>query len=200
MCYPENVSANDFGAKVDFISLLDHTCKRIFTLLGQDQLKELREKNSTLISKWGMDGASNQQTTRQKWSVEQTNANDASVFIVSFVPLQLKSGDKVIWNNDTPNSQIFNRPIMFICKKEEENLVLKEYNYYTDLLDKVKTYELTYKDEIFSITFDIKCTMIGGKVCNFLTGQRASNSCNICGVGPKFINYIRHVSECAVKI
>lgn len=48
---------------------------------------------------------------------------------------------------------------------------------------------------MFEVAFDIKCNMIDGKVCNSLTGQRATNSCNICGVGPKIINNLELVKK-----
>lgn len=61
-----------------------------------------------------MDGASGQQTTRQKWSknndVHNDNAtkrmkiSDETVFMVSMVPLQLKADDSIIWENKTPSS------------------------------------------------------------------------------------------------
>lgn len=37
--------------------------------------------------------------------------------------------------------------------------------------------------------------MIDGKVCNVLTGQKASTCCNICGIGPKFINNLDYVKS-----
>ncbi|KYN07992.1 hypothetical protein ALC62_01030 [Cyphomyrmex costatus] len=35
--------------------------------------------------------------------------------------------------------------------------------------------------------------MIDGKVCNVLTNQKSSSCCNICGVGPKYINDLSYV-------
>ncbi|EFN66789.1 hypothetical protein EAG_01798, partial [Camponotus floridanus] len=40
----------------------------------------------------------------------------------------------------------------------------------------------------FTVTHDIKCTMIDGKVCNVLTDQKSSASCNICGAKPNQMN------------
>ena len=97
-----------------------------------------------------MDGASGQQNTRQQWitvpnsntddsydegsydesengkttSKQTTNVTDASVFIISFVPLLLRANDIVIWENKTPNSPHFCRPIKFQFIKENDLLVV----------------------------------------------------------------------------
>lgn len=45
------------------------------------------------------------------------------------------------------------------------------------------------------MTFDLRCTMIDGKVCHVLTGQKASNRCNICVVGLKLVNDLSYVNN-----
>lgn len=191
-----------------------------------------------MIGKWGMDGASGQQTTRQKWhgnlsmlsntstegdieldidsdssdendtsnesekitnAIETTTISDASVFFISFVPLQLKADNCIIWNNETLNSVFFCRPVKFLFTKENDALVQKEYTYYTEQLQKVKTYILNIEDMSFEIQFDLQCTMIDGKICNTITGQKASSRCNICGVGPKYINNLNYVKTLPCK-
>lgn len=51
-CYPENIEVSDYGAKVNFISLLEHTVKRILMTLGEDKLLSLQNKKR-LLGKWG---------------------------------------------------------------------------------------------------------------------------------------------------
>jgi len=244
LCYPDHIEITEFGAEVHFIFLLAHTVKRILIQLDSSLLQEIQNKKLLLIGKWGMDGASGQQTTRQKWSDQsrveysvnnsdhdesdddndndpitlsdsdrnnnvlkndlskekfeiemQQVKNDATVFIVSFSPLQLKANDRVIWTNNTPNSVQTCRTVKFEFVKETDSYVKNLYDHYTSLLEKVQTYCLQYDDMSFEVAFDIKCTMIDGKVCNSLTGQKATNSCNICGVGPKNINNLAHVKN-----
>jgi len=48
------------------MSLLNHTIGRIFLILNNGELHELRSKKLILYGKWDMDGVSGQQTTRQK--------------------------------------------------------------------------------------------------------------------------------------
>lgn len=45
----------------------------------------------------------------------------------------------------------------------------------------------------FNVKFDMKCTMIDGKVANTLTNQDSSQNCNICGVSTKYITNIPRV-------
>lgn len=239
MCYPDHIQVSEMGAKIQFISLLSHTVQRILQSLPDGELKELQSKKLILFGKWGMDGASGQQTTRQKWHTSfhlssDTNAecsielnmdndtcdndifvseecrsitttaktiafSDASAFFISFVPLQLKAHDCVLWTNETPNSVFFCRPVKFVFAKETTDLIQKEYNYYTELLRKVQTYILNIEDMSFKIQFDLQCTMIDGKVCNAITGEKASCRCNICGVGPKYINDLNYVQNLPCK-
>lgn len=215
-CYPEHIQVSDSGASVHFISLLEHTTKRILAQLSRNELQKLRDNKLLLIGKWGMDGASAQQTTRQKWNsrssivivndllnnlnIDDTkdvdmSENDAAVFMISFVPLQLRANNLVVWNNETHNSPHFCRPVKFQFTKENDSLVREEYRHYTELLKKVKTYELEYDDISFEVAFDLRCTMIDGKICHVLTGQKASSRCNICAVGPKLVNNLSYVNN-----
>ena len=71
-CYPNHIDVFEKEASVDFISLLGHATKRILLSLSETSLETLKNKISPLVGKWGMDGASRQQATRQRWN-RQTN-------------------------------------------------------------------------------------------------------------------------------
>lgn len=190
-CYPEHIDISESGASVNIISLLVHTTKRILSLLDKRAVEGF-EKKLLLVGKWGMDGASGQQTTRQKWS-DTSCGDDNAVFVISFTPLLLKAGDDIIWSNKTPSSVHFCRVLKFSFVKESTEVIINEYNKCHNLLEKVKTYCFDFNDVPFEVNFDLKCTMIDGKVCNVLTNQKASNCCNICRVGPKLINDLEYV-------
>lgn len=67
LCYPESedhLKSSDLEASVNFISLLEHTVKRILLGLEKDDLANLVNQKLLLIGKWGMDGSSGHQTTR----------------------------------------------------------------------------------------------------------------------------------------
>lgn len=71
--------------------------------------------------------------------------------------------------------------------------MIATYEKYENLLKKVELYCLKIGDMEFHLSFDMKCTMIDGKICNILTDNKASSRCNICGVGPKLMNDLNHV-------
>lgn len=152
-CYPENIHVTDNGASVELQSLLDHTVRRLISSLDSKVLGALQNKLLVLHSKWGMDGASSQQVLKQNKAKdinkealsskiiidkdasisnvidEELNRSDHSVYIISFVPLELKSDNEIIWVNDRPSSVRFCRPIKFEFITENTINVLKEYNY-----------------------------------------------------------------------
>ena len=71
----------------------------------------------------------------------------------------------------------------------------KQYEYYSNLLQKVQSYNFNIGDIQFTVTFDLKCTMIDGKICNILTDQNSTKSCNICRVNPSLINNLNYVKS-----
>lgn len=65
--------------------------------------------------------------------------NDAAVFMISFVPLQLKANNLVIWNNETPCSPHFCRPVKFQFIKENDSLVREEYRHVRNYSKRLKS-------------------------------------------------------------
>ncbi|EFN73569.1 hypothetical protein EAG_09170, partial [Camponotus floridanus] len=51
----------------------------------------------------------------------------------------------------------------------------------------------------FKVIHTLYCTMIDGKVCNVLTDQKSTTSCNICGVNPKNINDLQYIKELQIN-
>lgn len=72
--------------------------------------------------------------------------------------------------------------------KETSTTTLRKYNFYAEEIRKliptiIKRYEIS-----FTVSHSLKCTMIDGKICNVLTDQKSSASCNICGAKPSQMN------------
>lgn len=65
-CYPKDITITGNGTSVKLQSLLDYTVRKIFLTLDKETLHALDNTELVLIGKWGMDGASNQQNTRQQ--------------------------------------------------------------------------------------------------------------------------------------
>lgn len=115
-CYPEkkSITIGESGASVDLQSLLDHTVKRLVESENITETSPLQ-----IISKYGMDSSSGQSQYKQIFkNNNDKQLNDASVFMISLVPLQLKSPAKIIWENPMPSSTKLCRPIRFYFAKE----------------------------------------------------------------------------------
>jgi len=206
-CYPENIEISEYGASVKLQSLIDHTARRIVESLPTSELDILNGKEFVLYGKWGMDGASGQQTFKQRWTssnskkvveLEENLAleeiSDKSIFMISMVPLQITSHDnEIMWMNDRPSSVRYCRPIKFTFMKETSSSTLQEYNYYMQEINNLMPTVVTIKEISITITHNLQCTMIDGKVCNVLTSQKSSASCNICGAKPNDMNNLDRV-------
>jgi len=89
-----------------------------------------------------MDGASNQQNFKQKWSINNDKdavyLSDSVVFVISYVPLILSSDNNILWKNDRPSSVRYCRLIKFEFFKETPSNVLREYNFYVTEIDNLQ--------------------------------------------------------------
>lgn len=121
--------------------------------------------------------------------------SDNAVFIISFVPILLIADNSIIWKNERPSSVNYCRPIKFQFIKENTSVVINEYKFHSDAFNNLESSCITVENITFNVTFNVQCTMIDGKICNILTGQKSSNCCNICGVSPKNINNITYVKS-----
>ena len=73
---PKVLEVNKLGVKVSLISLLIQTTKSITKTLDEYELSGISGKKLELIGKWGIDGASSQQTTRQGWNVDEKSCTN----------------------------------------------------------------------------------------------------------------------------
>lgn len=204
-CYPQNIEVSEYGASVKLQSLLDHTVHRIIESSLTSEFTIKNGEEFMLDGKWGMDGASGQQTFKQKWASNDSvtefeeysfeEMSDKSIFMVSFVPLQItsKNNNKVIWINNRPSSVRYCRPIKFTYRKETPSTTLTEYNYYKKEINNLIPTVVTVNQISFTINYNLQCTMIDGKVCNVLTSQKSSASCNICRAKPSEMNQLDRI-------
>lgn len=190
-CYPNNMKFTESFAEVKLQPFLNHTTSRIFKMqdsvlcnLSSDELVNL-----TFFYKWGMDGSSGQSQYKQKFMEEYEN--DSTIFLTSIVPLQLFSiseskGKIIILQNPRPSSTRYCRPIKFQFKKETSILIKEERNNVDEQIKHPQPLKIRISnDEEITITYEMKLTMVDGKVCNSLTGTSSSQVCYICGATPK---------------
>lgn len=186
-CYPpkSTITVTDTSVKIQLQALLDITAKRLITSIVIDEAC----KDMTLISKWGFDGASNQSNYRQRLHTDSTEGDDyddfddSSIFMGSLIPIKLVSGDHIVWENDSPNSSYWCRPIFFKFTKENKTSILQEKNAIdTEINNLVETVIGNS-----TITHNLLLTMIDGKASAILC-ETSSQRCDICKATPKEMN------------
>lgn len=74
-----------------------------------------------MILKDGCDGAGQQVVWKSKLMIEAAE----NMFQYGLVPLQLKSGEKILWKNPAPNSPNCLRPVYLIREKESDEEMTK---------------------------------------------------------------------------
>lgn len=173
-CYPPetDIFIKDKSATVKVQSLLNHTSERI--MISQRSLFTPNNRDLphslVLISKWGADGSTGHSEYKQF-----IEGIDSSIYISSFVPLQLygMENDKkiIIWQNPTPSSTRYCRPIRMLFQKESVDLINQESDIIQTEIDQLENSEVVVDNNFFSIRHDMQQTMIDGKVCNALTGE-----------------------------
>lgn len=189
LCYPCDISVTETRAEVKLQSLMDHTITRlckaqeeVLTTIGDLQSMEI-------IVKWGCDGA---EQTKYKQKFSEEHCSDESLFSISIVPIQLTMEEnnirKIVWQNPSPASTRYCRPIKFVFAKETVNLITTE-------VDKIKSeIETLSPTKIFVNELEvlIKPTlifcMIDGKICNAIASCASTQTCYLCGAKPKEMN------------
>lgn len=171
-------------------------------ILSPTTLKEQERESLKLITKWGCDG-SHQSQFKQKFANDADS--DANLFQSSFVPLRLVSGcegEKLIWENPTPSSSRFCRPIRFRFVKENTDVTEEEINYVKNSSDSLSKTEVIMNGNKYLVSHAFVMTMVDGKVCNAATGTKSTSRCYICGATSKDFNKIaiqREISSEAIE-
>lgn len=198
-CYPpaESCRVTSTYAETDLQPLVDHTVRRLSIFLEEvlTTLKEQERESLKLISKWGCDG-SQQSQFKQKFVNDADS--DANIFQSSFVPLRLVScceGEKLVWENPTPSSPRFCRPIRFRFVKENTDITEEEISFVKNSSKSLRATEVNMNGTNYSVSHVFVMTMVDGKVCNAATGTKSTSRCYICGATSKDFNKIDNQKE-----
>ena len=180
-------------AKVSLKSLLYYTTNRIFELQNDvvmtvSDLFENNILNATLILSYGFDSSSGHSTFNQKYSDAGTSRDlDSSLLATVLNPLRLtsKSG-KIIWNNRTPQSVRFCRPLKLEYIKENKQTIIQEELSLRKEVEALEPYIFKLNENLtVNVKFQLCLTLIDGKVLNALTDTKSTQSCPICDATPK---------------
>lgn len=124
---------NDVSAALPLQELLNHTASRLL-LLQTEVLQAVQSIHKNALNlklqiKWGVDGSSDHARYNQKFENENTENSDANLFATTMVPLRItmnKDSKIIIWNNSTPQSARWCRPIRLHFVKETEEFTNQE--------------------------------------------------------------------------
>lgn len=197
-CYPPKTDLRITAtcAEMELQSLINHTVMRLSTFLEEVliTLNDFERKSLTIINKWGCDG-SHQSRFKQKFTDDADS--DANIFLSSFVPLQIVCGaenKKVVWNNPTPSSPRFCRPIRFRYVKESKDVTKEEISYIENAAKSLTPTKVNLNGNEYIFGHIMKMTMIDGKICNAATNTASTSRCYICGATSKDFNDINKKS------
>lgn len=206
-CYPpkECIRVTSTCAESTLQSLMNNTVTR-FSIYLEEVLTTLneQERNSLLIiCKWGCDGS---QQAKYKQKFDNDADSDGHIFLSSFVPIQIVCGKdkkKVIWQNPTPSSPKYCRPIRFRFLKENTDVTKEEISFVEESAQSLVATEVILNGKTFLFGHILKMTMVDGKVCNAATGTKSTTRCYICNVTSKDFNNLdlekKVVSKSAIE-
>lgn len=205
-CYPppETCTVNSNRAETQLQAVVDITVRRLSIFL-EDVLSTVKEQDRRtlkLFCKWGCDGS---QQAQFKQKLEHEGDSDGNIFQSCFVPLRLvcgKNNEKVLWQNPTPSSPRFCRPIRFRFIKETNDVTIEEINFVQNSIDSLIATEVNIGEKKFYVNYQFVMTMVDGKVCNAATGTASTSRCYICGKTSKDFNQLddkRETSKAATE-
>lgn len=158
---PSGIVITDTYCEISLKSLLDYIARRLLPVLTNVP------ENSSLIftGKYGFDGTS-VTSYKQKWDGNEIKTEE-HIFCSSLVPLQLVSeiSKKVLWTNPQPSSTRYCSPIRIQFVKETKEVCLEEERDIENQLSKIRGVWIGSN----KIQFDIKPTMIDGKVAIYVS-------------------------------
>ena len=147
-CYPEGIKVEEFQATIPLQNLLDHTAQRL--VVGQqtaidvcmmsntpNDVTQINNNNQTaqeklsleLLYKYGIDGSGDQALYSMKYDQERHNDINETSILSSFIcPIRLsvKENGKLVWQNPSPSSPFFCRPIKLQFIKETAEVTRQE--------------------------------------------------------------------------
>ena len=181
-CYPEIINSSELGVSVPLQELLNHTAKRVLLYLDNviNSFKKQYnnnndEMNTVFLFKYVFDGSSNHNLHNIKTEKKIDEGNMIPVF---FCPIKLfiEQDGSILWNNKSPNSPKFCRPLKLMHKAEtKENLK----SLHDDIKTEINSLQ-TLKIANINKKFQTLLTMLDGKAIKAIMGDSSPSVCKIC--------------------
>ncbi|CAH1109407.1 unnamed protein product [Psylliodes chrysocephalus] len=113
-----------------------------------------------LITKWGCDGS---QQSQFQHSFSDLTSDDSNIFQSSMVPLRLQVhtgiNKKIIWQNPTPSSTRFCRPIRIRFLYEIVDIIKEEIKYIEDHVKNLQSTEVQTSSGMIQVKHTMITTM-----------------------------------------
>ncbi|KAL4721448.1 hypothetical protein ACJJTC_007165 [Scirpophaga incertulas] len=199
--YPieSSIHVTETSSEIQLQELLDHTTLRLYEHLEEviETLSDEDKQNMALLSKWGCDGS---QQSQFKQKFRNSTDSDENIFQSSFVPLRLvvmnhEEQKKIVWQNPTPSSVRFCRPIRIVFVKESVDVTKNEIAHINNQLKSLRATEVSLPNGICKIKHNMMLTMVDGKVCNAATDTASTMRCYICKQTSKDFNKLIDTDE-----
>lgn len=213
-CRPQAIELSEKFAKASLESVLLHTVTRIVemqtdvleTVMAQ---KNVNSINADFILSYGFDCSSGHAQYKQVFSNPSiSNNTDSSLLATTLIPLRLLLSSEIpLWNNPTPQSVRFCRPLKLEYINETKEVIIKEELELRNQINTLKEVVINIDgDKTIVIKFKLYLTLIDGKVLNVLTGTKSSLCCPICGASSTsfrsitdYKSEIFRAKECSLK-
>lgn len=192
-CYPSNMTFSDVSAQVSLQCLVDKTVERLGEL-QIDLLEQTKPNEMYMTYKWGCDGSSGHSNYKQKFTDTKADNSDQHLFAVCLVPLQLKSNNVLLWQNSSPSSTRFCRPIKIIFEKESKALIKQEISIVENQIAEILPTKIIIGSEEVMVHHNFLLTMIDGKVFSTISDS-SSQTCGICGATPSIMNDLGAIAK-----
>lgn len=192
-CRPpaECLKVTDVCAELPLQSLMDHTAHRLLVLqeevivIAAAAAKGAQKDELTikLEAKWGFDGSSNLSQYNKKFEDDNATAtkkNDANLIATTMVPLRMTTLDdskNIVWNNATPQSPRWCRPLQLQFEKETDELTLKEKESVENEIAALIPFTVTIADIKVTFEYKLYLTMIDGKCLAVITKTKSKQTC-----------------------
>ncbi|CAH1963231.1 unnamed protein product [Acanthoscelides obtectus] len=189
---PSQFIITEISAEVDLQELLQKTAESILETMNFEE----RDCRIKVICKWGFDGSSGHSQYKQKFSDLENTVE--FLFLVAMTPLRLidRETNKVLWKNESPSSTLYCRPIKFLFKKENADLVRNTEKEIITKIEKLIPIKIKTKEgHSYIIEVDMMLAMLDGSVGNVLSETNSTMKCIICGATPKDMNTLAEINR-----
>ena len=188
------ITSTELKASVDTANLLDSTVSAILTENNIWEQFDGGENNIHILCKAGLDGSGGHNHRNQ--SVQSTSEEVPDSYIGMFItPLTISSStDVVLWENEYPNSQAMTLPLFLERVKEDISHVNDIFPLYDTAFNALKVAKIFDINSNLSISYDIRTTMIDGKMASILCGDSGA-FCKYCFSNREQCSNLDYITE-----